>query len=299
MNSKFKIYIHLGYPKTGSTYMQNYIFNNLTNVNFIGIHNKFDKDLYLVRKSIIQDDNTKFNKKISFLRKIIKKKIKKDSINIYSDEHFLIPTSTGYKRNIKRIKKLFLEFKRNINIIIFTRKHSDLILSLYQQTNLVKKLLKISSFNEFLEKIKKKKLNNNDKIFLNHFNFLETKKIIKKELTKKIKIYDFDNLKENKLIFIKKFLKYNEFEIKKINIHSINKKLIIDKNIMNKHLISKLQNKKTIIFLSRILNPVLSTKLKYFIKDKIILFFFGEREFIKFKKINLIDNYFRNINKSS
>jgi len=299
MNSKFKIYIHLGYPKTGSTYMQNYIFNNLTNVNFIGIDNKFDKDLYLVRKSIIQDDNTKFNKKISFLRKIIKKKIKKDSINIYSDEHFLIPTSTGYKRNIKRIKKLFLEFKRNINIIIFTRKHSDLILSLYQQTNLVKKLLKISSFNEFLEKIKKKKLNNNDKIFLNHFNFLETKKIIKKELTKKIKIYDFDNLKENKLIFIKKFLKYNEFEIKKINIHSINKKLIIDKNIMNKHLISKLQNKKTIIFLSRILNPVLSTKLKYFIKDKIILFFLGEKEYIKFEKINLIDKYFGKIGKSS
>ena len=62
MNSKFKIYIHLGYPKTGSTYMQNYIFNNLTNVNFIGIHNKFDKDLYLIRKSIIQDDNTKFQK---------------------------------------------------------------------------------------------------------------------------------------------------------------------------------------------------------------------------------------------
>ena len=299
MNSKFKIYIHLGYPKTGSTYMQNYIFNNLTNVNFIGIHNKFDKDLYLVRKSIIQDDNNKFNKKISFLRKIIKKKIKKDSINIYSDEHFLIPTSTGYKRNIKRIKKLFLEFKRNINIIIFTRKHSDLILSLYQQTNLVKKLLKISSFNEFLEKIKKKELNNNDKIFLNHFNFLETKKIIKKELTKKIKIYDFDNLKKNKLIFIKKFLKYNGFEIKKINIHSINKKLIIGKHIMNKHLIRKLESKKTIIFLSRILNRVLSPKLKYFIKDKIILFFFGEREFINFKKINLIDNYFRNINKSS
>ena len=279
--------------------MQNYIFNNLTNVNFIGIHNKFDKDLYLVRKSIIQDDNTKFNKKISFLRKIIKKKIKKDSINIYSDEHFLIPASAGYKRNIKRIKKLFLEFKRNINIIIFTRKHSDLILSLYQQTNLVKKLLKISSFNEFLEKIKKKELNNNDKIFLNHFNFLETKKIIKKELTKKIKIYDFDNLKKNKLIFIKKFLKYNGFEIKKINIHSINKKLIIGKHIMNKHLIRKLESKKTIIFLSRILNRVLSPKLKYFIKDKIILFFFGEREFINFKKINLIDNYFRNINKSS
>ncbi len=295
MNSNFKIFIHLGYPKTGSTYMQNYIFNNLTNVNFIGTGKNFDKDLYNIRKSIIHDNDKKFQKKINFLRKIIKKKIKKNSINIYSDEHFLIPTVKGYKRNIERIKKLFLEFEKNINIIIFTRKHSDLILSLYQETILIKKLLKVNSFNEILDKIEKGKLNNAQKTFLNHFNFLKTKKIIEKKLTKKIKIYDFDNFKKNRLLFIKKFLNYNKFNIKKIKFHHINKKLIVEKNIMNKHLINKLQNKKIIIFLSRILNQFLSTKLKYFIKDKIILFLLGQREYIKFEKIYLIDKYFKRV----
>ena len=205
MNSKFKIFIHLGYPKTGTTYLQNHIFNNLTDVNYIGINNKFDKDLYFIRNSTLKDNDKQFQKKISFLKKILKKKIKKNMVNIYSDEHFLIPTDKGYKRNIQRIKKLFLEFKNDINIILLIRKPSDLILSIYKETIKIKRILKINYFNEFLDKIEKNKLNNNDRIFLNHFNFLQTKKIIKKELTNKIKIYNFDDFKKTKYYLSKNF----------------------------------------------------------------------------------------------
>ena len=299
MNSKFKIFIHLGYPKTGTTYFQNYIFNNLTNVNYIGINNKFDRDLYFIRKSILQDDDTQFQKKISFLRLILKKKIKKDMVNIYSDEHFLIPTDIGYKRNIQRIKKLFLEFKNDITIIIFIRKPSDLILSIYRETIKIKKLLKINYFNEFLDKIKKNKLNKSDRIFLNHYNFLETNKIIKKELTKKIKVYNFDDFKKNQLSFIKKFLKNNRFNIKTINIRYINKNSITGQTIIKKHSIDKLQSKKIYLIFAKIFNKILSTKFKYFIKDKIFLLFFGKKEYVKLKKINLIDEYLRKLNKTN
>ena len=299
MNSKFKIFIHLGYPKTGTTYFQNYIFNNLTNVNYIGINNKFDRDLYFIRKSILQDDDTQFQKKISFLRLILKKKIKKDMVNIYSDEHFLIPTDIGYKRNIQRIKKLFLEFKNDITIIIFIRKPSDLILSIYRETIKIKKLLKINYFNEFLDKIKKNKLNKSDRIFLNHYNFLETNKIIKKELTKKIKVYNFDDFKKNQLSFIKKFLKNNRFNIKTINIRYINKNSITGQTIIKKHSIDKLQSKKIYLIFAKIFNKILSTKFKYFIKDKIFLLFFGKKEHVKLKKINLIDEYLRKLNKTN
>ena len=299
MNSKFKIFIHLGYPKTGTTYFQNYIFNNLTNVNYIGINNKFDRDLYFIRKSILQDDDTQFQKKISFLRLILKKKIKKGMVNIYSDEHFLIPTDIGYKRNIQRIKKLFLEFKNDNTIIIFIRKPSDLILSIYRETIKIKKLLKINYFNEFLDKIKKNKLNKSDRIFLNHYNFLETNKIIKKELTKKIKVYNFDDFKKNQLSFIKKFLKNNRFNIKTINIRHINKNSITGQTIIKKHSIDKLQSKKIYLIFAKIFNKILSTKFKYFIKDKIFLLFFGKKEHVKLKKINLIDEYFRKLNKTN
>ena len=299
MNSKFKIFIHLGYPKTGTTYLQNYIFNNLTNVNYIGITNKFDRDLYFIRKSILKDDDKEFQKKISVLRTILKKKLKKSMVNIYSDEHFLIPTDKGYKRNIQRIKKLFLEFKNQINIMIFIRKPSDLILSMYKEGVKIKKLLEINYFNEFLDKIKKDKLNNNDRIFLNHYNFLETEKIIKKELTKKIKIYNFDDFRKNQILFIEKFLKNNNFKIKAINIHNINKNLTTSQTIIQKTFKKKLHNKKIYQIFASIFSKILSTKYKYFIKDKIFLLLFGKKEYVNLKNINIIDEYFRKLNKTN
>ena len=299
MNSKFKIFIHLGYPKTGTTYLQNYIFNNLTNVNYIGINNKFDRDLYFIRKSILKDDDKQFQKKISVLRSILKKKLKKSMVNIYSDEHFLIPTDKGYKRNIQRIKKLFLEFKNQINIMIFIRKPSDLILSMYKEGVKIKKLLEINYFNEFLDKIKKNKLNNNDQIFLNHYNFLETKKIIKKELTKKIKIYNFDDFRKNQILFIEKFLKNNNFKIKAIKIHNINKNLTTSQTIIQKTFKKKLHNKKIYQIFASIFSKILSTKYKYFIKDKIFLLLFGKKEYVNLKNINIIDEYFRKLNKTN
>tara|TARA_Y100000816_G_scaffold237215_1_gene183150 strand:+ start:585 stop:1487 length:903 start_codon:yes stop_codon:yes gene_type:complete len=299
MKTKFKIFIHLGYPKTGTTYLQNYIFNNLTNVNYIGINNKFDRDLYFIRKSILQDDDKQFQKKISFLRTILKKKLKKNMVNIYSDEHFLIPTDKGYKRNIQRIKKLFLEFKNQINIMIFIRKPSDLILSIYKETVKIKKLLKIKYFNDFLDRIEKNKLNNNDRIFLNHYNFLETKKIIKKELTKKIKIYNFDDFRKNQTLFTKKFLKNNNFKINAISIQNINKNLTTSHTIIKKHSIDEIQNKKIYLIFARIFNKILSIKFKYFIKDKIFLLLFGKKEYVNLKNIYIIDEYFRKLNKTN
>ena len=150
-----------------------------------------------------------------------------------------------------------------------------------------------------MDKIEKNKLNKRDRIFLNHFNFLEIKKIIKKELTKKIKVYDFDDFRKNQLSFIKKFLKNNRFKIKTINIRHINKNLITGQTIIKKHSIDKLQSKKIYLIFARIFNKILSTKFKYFIKDKIFLLFFGKKEHVKLKKINLIDEYFRKPNKTN
>ena len=150
-----------------------------------------------------------------------------------------------------------------------------------------------------MDKIKKNKLNKSDRIFLNHYNFLETNKIIKKELTKKIKVYNFDDFKKNQLSFIKKFLKNNRFNIKTINIRHINKNSITGQTIIKKYSIDKLQSKKIYLIFAKIFNKILSTKFKYFIKDKIFLLFFGKKEHVKLKKINLIDEYFRKLNKTN
>ena len=294
MNSKFKILIHIGYPKTGTTFLQRFILNNLKNANYLGIGNKFDKDLYFIRKSVIYDSDSKFNKKITFLRKIIRKKIKKNTINIYSDEHYLIPTTIGYERNIKRIKKLFLEYKNKIFIILFTRKHSELISSLYKETSLIKKILKIKYFNEFLVRLEKKKLNKIDKIFLSHFDFLKIIKVLKKEVTKNIKVYHFNDFVINKNKFIIKFLNSNKLKIKNINTYVINENSTKSEIIQTKHQIKSLRNNRIAIIFLNFLNKFLNTKIKFYIKDKIIMFLFKKKEQIKINKFYLIDEYFEN-----
>ena len=136
-------------------------------------------------------------------------------------------------------------------------------------------------------------------MFLDHYNFLETKKIIKKELTKKIKIYNFDDFKKNQLLFIEKFLKNNNFKIKAINIDNINKNLTTSQTIIQKTFKKKLHNKKIYQIFASIFNKILSTKYKYLIKDKIFLPLFGKKEYVNLKNINIIDEYFRKLNKTN
>ena len=134
---------------------------------------------------------------------------------------------------------------------------------------------------------------------MNHYNFLETKKIIKKELTKKIKIYNFDDFRKNQTLFTKKFLKNNNFKINTISIQNINKNSTTSQTIIKKHSIDEIQNKKIYLIFARIFNKIFSIKFKYFIKDKIFLLLFGKKEYVNLKNINIIDEYFRKLNKTN
>jgi hypothetical protein len=75
---KFKLIICIGYPKTGTTYLQNFFFNKIKDINYIGIKSKkFDPDLFYLRKSIIKNSDEDFIKNLPYLKKIFKKKLKK------------------------------------------------------------------------------------------------------------------------------------------------------------------------------------------------------------------------------
>ena len=75
--------------------------------------------------------------------------------------------------------------------------------------------------------------------------------------------------------------------------------MITSKTIINKHSIDELQNKKIYQIFAKIFNKILSIKFKYFIKDKIFLLLFGKKEYVKLKKINIIDEYFKKLNKTN
>ena len=115
------VIIHIGLIKTGSTYLQNYIFPHLSKTIFINGHEDFtsqwqDQVLKNNEHILISDEN--------FSGKAWKKE------NYYSRA---IPInscpSVVFERNVKFLKQCFPKAK----IFIFFRRHGDLVISMYRQ----------------------------------------------------------------------------------------------------------------------------------------------------------------------
>ena len=293
-SNKFKLIICIGYPKTGTTYLQNFFFDKIENINYIGIRKKFDSDLFHIRNSVIKNSDKDFKKNLPSLKSIFRKKIIKNSINLYSDEHFLNPSFSGYERTIKRLNQIFIEFKKNLTVIVFKRKQSDLILSNYKESEHVKKVLKINSFNEILVKLKKNMLNRNDEFFLEQYDFHKLKKYLVKNLSRKIIFYNYEDFAKNNKRFLNNFLRKNKFIMNdKIELIKINKNLIQKDTIKTKHNMKKIVLKNWIIFIKKILINILPLKIRYFLEDKIIMIIFFKKEKVKLELLSLIDNYYK------
>lgn len=115
------VIIHIGLIKTGSTYLQNFIFPHLSKTIFINGHENFtsqwqDQVLKNNEHILISDEN--------FSGKAWKKE------NYYSRA---IPIdyrpSMVFERNVKFLKQCF----PNATIFIFFRRHGDLVISMYRQ----------------------------------------------------------------------------------------------------------------------------------------------------------------------
>ena len=119
-----KIFIHIGAPKSASTFLQ-YNFHNNKKLNFLGIirdHEnirskpKYDDSFHLYCRHIKNSLKNALK---------IKKKISKDKINIISDEGFIVSEYANFKKIINRIIKIF----PNCEFILVLRHPVDTILS--------------------------------------------------------------------------------------------------------------------------------------------------------------------------
>lgn len=124
------IFIHVGLPKTASTYLQKAVFPHLKNITYIGRpytqENFAFNSLQYAENGIYDDSQVKQE-----IDKIINKVDTKNSILI-SDELFSgYPFYNFINRGMiaERLKKLFPDAE----IILFLRGQCDLILSLYNQ----------------------------------------------------------------------------------------------------------------------------------------------------------------------
>ncbi len=252
--SKKTLYLHIGYPKTATTSLQDYFFSQLTEVEYIGkpYKREWQKNLYdIIFKG------SKINLKIQSKSKKL----------IWSEENFL--KFQFYKDNaiIKRLEKIKnIFFGYEIIILITLRKHSDLLKSTFQQFQ--EELIK-NKINVFELSSKNQNSNLNE----NYISFIE--------------MFDFYNLYQNLLKLFNKnqihFLFYEKLvENENKFLNEINQIL----NLETKNLILKKKNQTNQKYkFSHVIKRFLKYLIKILKKKHLINFLFIHRYFYFIKVI--------------
>lgn len=281
---------HIGFPKTGTTYLQkNFLnFKEIELIYHLKKHNNFWKlNNYLFNNNVFASFEMN-NKKIiqDFIQNVKKIKTNK-KILLYSYEGILNPYRFNQKKNLKNFFTLIKYLKNDyrIKILLTMREQNDLIKSWYitEYDILRYKFKDVESF--LKNEMSKKRIN---KFF--DYDFLD--KYLKKYSKIQPQYVFFEDLKKNKVLFendlsnIFEFKKKIKLTKKKINVTKKNKKkeyLVVDNELY--------------YFLNKI-NLQINKRVKYFhLLTKPIKIFI--KSLLKVKKLNNNDNLKYNYYSSS
>jgi hypothetical protein len=252
-NTSGKIFIHIGAPKSASTYLQ-YYFHNEKNINFLGLirdHEnfgskpKYDDDFHLYCRHIIKSYDTSK----------IKNKISKKKINLISDEGFIVSEYTNFKKIIQRVIKTFpvcefiLVLRDPVETILSWQafhirgiKNTPLDIKSYLKSENTKNVIDLINYKKRIDYIKSLKKNKLHIVNYNGIKQNKTHEIFKKILGyKKTQNFKVNNLpKQNvSIYFIKKlyiifpWLKKLKFILPRFIINFI-KNLLYKLNVMSK-----------------------------------------------------------------
>ena len=209
-----KVFFHLGYPRTATTFIQKNLFEKHSEINYLG-----PKYYNLNTKPFFNSDNINFIKNLnstSDLNACNSKKIFKNIIldekktNLISSERFLT-YGTNFFPNLIKLKKLLKFYSGKIEFYIFfmIRNQYDAIFSYYHHaySEIIKKV-KIKDFDEII--INKNEFKNNEiKYFFENYNYFNYYKILKNNFKKKnIKIFLYEEFINNKKNFDKEIAKF-------------------------------------------------------------------------------------------
>ncbi len=225
-----KTFIHIGFPKSASTFMQKKVFPSNDNINFIK-----DDSFYEYMLAHPQISNLSRRK---FLNAYIKKYFSEDKINVLSAEMFVMPSDCLLTHRKVNDWKKFLDNKKVMNnlrdlpidfeIIMIIRNQRSWLISWYQERI---KRLETRNFNKWLT-------SKDTKNTLEVINYFRTINLWRKFFkNKKITIIPFEKLKKDPDKFIKEISKILKTKIKiddtSIVKSSISKRGIIFKRNMN------------------------------------------------------------------
>lgn len=290
------IFIHVGYPKTGTTFLQQKVFENLKVTKSFG-KPKIEENMKFIMNSICKDDEITFESNKELLLEKLRL-IQFREKNIISLEEFTSCLDINNYNLIQIQDRLFNIFDKlskkdfRIKIILVLRNQKDIVLSYY--TECYEKIIKVNSrwtnFKNFLNKFK----NNDEKnLIIDSFNYnLLIRQIYKYYPKQNVKILFYEDFKSNIKDFINDLLIFiddnldNNYELKnyKVN-HSFKDKNQNYRKLKKNYLISFLSDKIfTNLFIKKFLYNIY-----YFLKttDKVKL---------DINQQKMIINYFKDDN---
>ena len=297
-----KFFIHIGYPKTASTYLQLHIFRNNNNINFLGRPSDiWEEKLSVIEKMIFKYDDKEFDNELPNILNILKDiNFSEEKINLISNETFLrssrheLPNGADIFKNISRLKIIFSNFGE-VFFFIVMRNHTDMLYSSYIQFKKSWSAYSIT-FETLKEHLKNK---NSKKLFvLEDFKYFKVYNYICTNFGKDtVKLLFYEDIKHSHFYFIDQLFKffcinydYHNFLNKtenqtegKIKSWKFSSKI----NFVFMKFINLIKNKKKLrIDHIKILFVILFTQ-KHFKKYD----FFDKNEFIKIN--SLIKSYYR------
>ena len=236
MSKKINIYIHPGYGKTGTTYLQESVFNNIGFVNLGKPHNqknelinklislqyKIFQPKYSFQKLYPMNYSYSIKNYVSILKKIIDNS---NNINfLFSDETLFDHINYFGYFNIHLLKEILDSLNNYFNIkikfILSVRKQHEYLISFYAYDNYRMKK-NFGSFDNFLNKV----LSDQDISEIYQYDLLVNK--IKKTFNTELLILPLEELEQNSQNYRKKIINFlgiqgvaNIFDNKPLNKNS-------------------------------------------------------------------------------
>lgn len=273
---KISLYLHLGYPRTGSKTLQFHLFPLHKNINYIGRfprekepHLKFIYDLILFNDLQFEE-----NKK-SILEEFNKIKLYEDKVNLISDEFIILHQciynyEATVERTVKRFNEICIKKQLRLKVFFNIRNQKDIIKSLYFATNPeFGHSLKFNSL-DLINHIKSIKTNNEVANFLEVFNYEKIISKLEKIIgTENLKILIYEEFKDNNKLYIKNLVDYlgiDYFEAESLlkNKHEHKKEEYMNEEIAMNNNYNIIKAKLIKNFIKLKFNPL---KLKQYIRN--------------------------------
>ena len=276
-----RVIFHIGYPRTGTTFLQKNFFEKNGNINYLGpkYYHESSKPFFSYEKmSLINKIDVKKDiniENVDFLFKDLS--LSEDKVNLISSEKFLT-YGINYFQNLIKMKKLLNLYNSRIKFKVFfvIRNQFDVLESQYHHAfSEISNNFSVKSFKELINLSDTEILNKQPEktFFSNYFYDNTLSELLNYFERKDVGIFLYEELKNDKPAFLQKIsnflsIDWDEFEdlLKKEKVNQLDRNQ--NKIYVYSEYFTKLQKLYSIFYLKKILPQGIKSLIKkYFMKE--------------------------------